>query len=91
MNVDDELRRNIIETNITVRHITKKLDEGTKMFKEHEKRIYALEIVQVENCGERLRIVENNQKYMAGKLTIILMTIGALVLFLSNLIFKLWK
>lgn len=76
MDFDKEIRDKIIETSVTVKFIREKLEEGTKTFKDH---------------GERLRTLEQNQQYMAGKIVVIVMGVGMVVLFLSNILSKIWK
>ena len=76
-----ELRREDIEkisaTYTAVEFIKEKLAEGNEIFKDH---------------GERIIILEKNQQYIAGKIAVIVMIVGAIVLFLSNILFNwLWK
>ncbi len=69
--MDQELRDKIIETSRDVKHIRERLDEGRRTFREH---------------SERIRKVEQNQQFMIGKMTIVIMGLGALMLFLANFI-----
>lgn len=76
MEIDKDLRVKIIETARDVQHICNQLKEGKETFKAHAKRI---------------RKIEDNQQFLAGKITILIMGIGALILFLSGIITKFMK
>lgn len=80
MEFTEEIRDKIIETARDVKQIAEQLDEGKGTFKEHK---------------ERIRELELNQQLLIGKATIIVMLLGACVLFVANLIMNLvmrfWK
>ncbi len=78
MELDKELRIKIIETARDVRHICERLKEGKDTFKEH-KRLF-------EKQDKRIRDLESNQQLLTGKMTLIVMGIGALMLFIANFI-----
>lgn len=80
MQFTEEIRDKIVETARDVRHIREQLDEGKEIFKEHRGRIRQLEL---------------NQQLLTGKTAIIVIFLGAGVLFIANLIVNLimrfWK
>jgi len=80
MEFTEEIRDRIIETARDVKHICEQLDNGKETFKEHR---------------ERIRQLELNQQLLTGKAAIIIMLVGAGVLFVTNvimnLIMRLWK
>ena len=78
MEMDKDLRIKIIETARDVSHICEQLKEGKDTFKEHKK-IF-------EKHEKRLRELEGNQQLLTGKMTLIIMGIGALMLFVANFI-----
>ena len=78
MDIDKGLRIKIIETARDVSHICERLNEGKETFKEHKK-IF-------EKHEKRLRELEGNQQLLTGKMTLIIMGIGALMLFVMNFI-----
>ena len=78
MECDKDLRDKIIETARDVRHICKRLEEGGDTFKEH-KGIFRAH-------AKRIRDLESNQKLLTGKMTLLIMALGATMLFLANLI-----
>ena len=78
MDIDKELRIKIIETARDVKHICERLQEGEDTFKEHKK--------MFEKHDKRLRDLESNQQLLTGKMTVIIMAIGAAMLFVANFI-----
>ena len=78
MECDKDLRDKIIETARDVRHICSRLEEGKDTFKEH-KGIF-------KEHAKRIRDLESNQQLLTGKMTLVVMGIGALMLFMANFI-----
>lgn len=78
MELDKDLRIMIIETARDVRHICERLSEGRETFKEQRERL--------EKHDKRIRDLESNQQLLTGKMTLIVMGIGALMLFVANFI-----
>jgi len=76
MEFDQDTHDKIIEIAKDIKFIREKLSEGKETFKEHDK---------------RLRILENNQQLLTGKITIIITLIGASILFVVNVLMRLWK
>ncbi len=68
-----ELHDKVIETYVAVKHIEKSLESGKEIFKDHETRI---------------RQIENENQFTKGKLTIVILLIGAAVTILFN--FLIW-
>ena len=78
MELDKELRDKITETARDVRHICEQLKDGKETFREHK--------VLFEKQDERIRKLESNQQLLTGKMTLIVMGLGALMLFVANFI-----
>lgn len=78
MEMDKDLRIMIIETARDVKHICERLSEGRETFKEQRKRL--------EKQDKRINDLESNQQLLTGKMTLIVMGIGALMLFMANFI-----
>ena len=78
MEPDKELRDKIVETHTTVKFILQQLKEGKLTFKDHE---------------ERLRDLEQDQYFIRGKLTIIVIAIGLAVTAAFNFLWRLvsWR
>lgn len=72
MELDKDLRIKIIETARDVKHICERLSEGRETFKEHRETF--------EKHDKRIRILEQNQQLLTGKMAIIIIGIGAAVL-----------
>ena len=83
MELDEDLRDRIIETARDVRHICSRLEEGKETFKNHREKF--------EKHGKRIRKLEQNQELLTGKMTLLIMAVGAVILFIFNLITRLWK
>ena len=78
MECDKDLQDKIIETARDVRHICLRLEEGKDTFKEH-KGIF-------KEHSKRIRDLESNQQLLTGKMTLLVMGIGAVMLFVANFI-----
>lgn len=78
MDLDKDLRVMIIETARDVRHICERLSEGRETFKEQRERL--------EKHDKLIHDLESNQQLLTGKMTLIVMGIGALMLFVANFI-----
>jgi len=76
MNLDPETLEKIIETHTDVKHIMISLDTGKETFKDH---------------SERLRVLEQQQQLMSGKIAVIIFSIGAAVTLLFNFVISLWN
>ncbi len=76
MEFDQDTHDKIIEIAKDIKFIREQLSEGKETFKEHDK---------------RLRILESNQQLLTGKITIIITLIGASILFVVNVLMRLWK
>lgn len=91
MELDQELRDTIITTAANVEAICKQLDDNRKISAEHDKRIRRIENIckQVEGHGARIRKIEENQSFLAGKITILTMGVGMTVLVIVNYLMNL--
>lgn len=65
MERDEKIYEKVMELVNDFGYIRERLEEGRELFKEY---------------GERMRILEQNQKLLTGKMTIIIMGIGAGIL-----------
>ena len=75
---DTERDRILVETNTHVGHILGRLDEGRETFKEHRK--------MFEKHDKRIRDLEGNQQLLTGKMGLVVMAIGAAMLFVANFV-----
>ena len=78
MEFDQETHDKIIEMAKDIRYVRERLCEGKETFKEHKKTF--------EGHDERIRTLEQNQQLLTGKMTLVVMGIGALMLFIANFI-----
>lgn len=78
MELDKDLRIMIIETARDVRHICERLSEGRETFKEQREKI--------EKHDKLIHDLESNQQLLTGKMTLVVMAIGAVMLFIANFI-----
>ena len=78
MEMDKDLRIMIIETARDVKHICERLTEGRETFKEQRKKL--------EKQDKRIHELESNQQLLTGKMTLIIMGIGAVMMFMANFI-----
>lgn len=76
MEFDKDTHDKIVEMALDIKYIREKLGEGKETFKEH---------------AARIRQVEQNQQLLTGKVAVVAMLLGACVLFITNLIARLWK
>lgn len=73
---DAERDKILVETNTHVGHILDRLNEGRETFKEHRETF--------EKHDKRIRDLESNQQLLTGKLTLVVMGIGATILFVAD-------
>ncbi len=76
MDQNKEIYIKIAEIAKDIKFIREQLSEGKETFKEH---------------AERIRQIEQNQQLLTGKVAIMIMVFGAGILFIMNLIARLWK
>ena len=69
MELDKETLMKIAETHTHVQHILTALDEGKENFK---------------NCDNRMKVLEQNQNIVLGKMAIIIAGIGGFVTLIFN-------
>lgn len=70
MELDQKTLIKIAETHTHVAHILESLEDGNETFKDHD---------------ERLRVLEQQQQFMNGKLAIIIISLGGVVTLIFNL------
>jgi len=78
MEFDQETHDKILTMAKDIKFIRERLGEGKETFKEQKKRTDA--------HSERIRNLEANQQLLTGKMTLIVMGLGALMLFVANFI-----
>lgn len=78
MEFDQETHDKIIEMAKDIKTICGRLGDGKETFKEQKRTL--------KEYDERMRILEQNQQLLTGKMTLIVMGIGALILFMANFI-----
>lgn len=78
MEFDQETHDKIIIMAKDIKYIRERLGEGKETFKDH-KEIF-------KKHAKRIRDLESNQQLLTGKMTLIVMGIGALMLFVANFI-----
>lgn len=72
MEFDEETHDKIIVMSRDIRYIREQLDNGKETFKNHKKAFMEYDT--------RMRILEQNQQLLTGKITIIIISIGAAIL-----------
>jgi|GEM_PF-1999995 len=75
MELDKDTLEKIIETNITCKHILRRLEQGEKRFNSHDKRIQKL---------------EQQQQLLVGKFAMFIMAIGGIVTIIFNALIWGW-
>ena len=84
MEFDQETHDKILIMAKDIKFIREQLGDGKETFKEHK--------VIFGKHAKRIRDLESNQQLLTGKMTLLIMGIGALMLFVANfvreLIFK---
>lgn len=83
MEFDQETHDKILIMAKDIKFIRERLGEGKDTFKEH-KGVF-------KEHDKRIRTLEGNQQLLTGKIAIIVALIGAGVLFLANIIMRMWK
>lgn len=78
MEIDQETHDKILIMAKDIKIIRGQLCDGKETFKEHRK-IH-------KGHDERIRLLEQNQQLLTGKMTLVIMGIGALMLFVANFI-----
>ena len=78
MEIDQETHDKIIVMAKDITFIREQLGDGKETFKEHK--------VIFEKHSKRIRDLESNQQLLTGKMTLVVMGIGALMLFMANFI-----
>jgi len=78
MEFDQETHDKILTMAKDIKFIRERLGEGKETFKEHK--------IKFTEYDERIRNLEGNQQLLTGKMTLIIMGLGALMLFVANFI-----
>jgi septation ring formation regulator EzrA len=82
MELDKDTLEKIIETNNTCKHILSQLERGEKRFEKID--------TQLKEYNGRIRKVEQQQSFLNGKLTMIIVGIGSIVTIIFNAVIWTW-